>query len=134
MNNINFSAEPQNDRMSVLNEQIYGYKHGIRPLVLQTINADKKDIYENRIKREGIDYVIKNTPNRNNLNLFFGETNCIDVIKSFGNVTLNKLSPEKDFMLGILLGYDKSKQCERYLKMKQTETIKLNKKEFDVVV
>ena len=31
------------------------------------------------------------------------------------------MTPEKDFMLGVLLGYDKTKQCERYLKLKEKE-------------
>lgn len=105
----------------VLNEQIYGYKHGIRPLALQTFSAKDRQGVEDRLKRDNVDYFIKSSPNGKNISAIFGDKPCVDVIKSFGNTSLSDLSPEKDFMLGILLGYDRTKQCERYLKMKESE-------------
>ena len=49
--------------------------------------------------------------------MYFGEKACVDVVKTL-NPKLNELSAEQDFMLGIMLGYDRVKQCERYLKIK----------------
>lgn len=34
------------------------------------------------------------------------------------NKPLNKLSPEEDFMLGAMLGYDITMECERYCELK----------------
>ncbi|MGN1124751.1 MAG: DUF2023 family protein [Candidatus Gastranaerophilaceae bacterium] len=115
------SAVDYNNKFAVLNEQIYGYKHGIRPLVLQTMDANDKDAIEKRLKRDNLNYHLAPTPNGKNLNVFLGDKACVDVIKSFGNEPLYNMSPEKDFMLGILLGYDKTKQCERYLERKAKE-------------
>ena len=118
-------------RLAVLNEQIYAYKHGIRPLVLQTMAAEDKADIEKRLQRDNLTYHIEKTPKGNSLNVFFGDKPCVDVVKSFGKTPLYKLSPEKDFILGIMLGYDKTKQCERYLKMKDKEAAQQNK--LDVV-
>lgn len=41
----------KNNQFAVLNEQIYGYKHGIRPLVLQTMQIKDKDAIEARLKK-----------------------------------------------------------------------------------
>ena len=62
------------------------------------------------------------------LNVFFGDKPCVDVIKSFNQPHLSKLNPEQDFILGVLLGYDKTKQCERYLKLKEKEAAQNNNK------
>jgi len=53
-----------------------------------------------------------------NINIFFGKEECINAIKLMVNRPLNQLSPEEDFILGALLGYDIRVQCERYCKRK----------------
>ena len=82
-----------------------------------------KDTIENKLKKEKIDYVIHDIE-KNKINVYFGEKPCVDVVKTF-NPKLNKLTPEQDFMLGIMLGYDKIKQCARYLDFR--ERFKKNK-------
>lgn len=47
-------------------------------------------------------------------NLFFGSPECIATIRLIINRPLNALSPEEDFILGILLGYNVNQQCIRY--------------------
>lgn len=121
------TAEYKNNKFAVLNEQIYGYEHGIRPFVLQTMQTEDKAAIEKRLQRDKLNYYLQEAPNGKNLNVFFGDKPCVDVIKSFGNTPLNKLTPEKDFILGIMLGYDKTKQCERYLKLKEKENASQNK-------
>ena len=115
------SSAATNPNLQDLNEQIYGYKHGIRPLVLQTESMKDKDVIEKRLQRDNLNYHLMPAPGGKNLNVFFGDKACVDVIKSFNNQPLNEMTPEKDFMLGVLLGYDKTKQCERYLKLKEKE-------------
>ena len=102
--------------LRVFHHHIYEYKKGIRNLILTTEKAKYRDSIENRLKNEKIDYIIHDIPN-GKINVYFGEKACVDVVKTL-NPKLNELSAEQDFMLGIMLGYDRVKQCERYLKIK----------------
>ena len=110
-----------NKNLAVLNEQIYGYKHGIRSLALQTESMSDKDVIEKRLKRDDLNYFLSPAIKGNNLNVFFGDKACVDVIKSFKQPDFSKFTPEQDFIMGVLLGYDKTKQCERYLQKKEKE-------------
>ena len=101
--------------MRVLMNHIYEYKKGVRRLVLYTFNQRYINCAVERLEHQGIEYII--TPLGNDcVNLFFGRKECLDVIRLVVNRPLNQLSPEEDFMLGALLGYDISLQCERYLR------------------
>ncbi|MBR4651510.1 MAG: DUF2023 family protein [Prevotella sp.] len=101
--------------MRVLMNHIYEYKKGVRRLVLYTFNQKYVQYAEERLEHQGIEYII--TPLGNDrVNLFFGRKECLDVVRHMITRPLNQLSPEEDFMLGALLGYDISLQCERYLK------------------
>ena len=53
------------------------------------------------------------------MNVFFGDNVCIKMIKQMEFKQLSNLTEEEDFILGIMLGYDRLKQCERYLKRRQ---------------
>lgn len=111
--------------LRVFHHHIYEFKKGIRNLILTTEKAKYKEFIQNRLNNEHIDYVIHDIQ-QDKINVYFGEKNCVDVVKTF-NPKLNELSAEQDFMLGIMLGYDRVKQCERYLKVKKN-IIKLGKK------
>ena len=86
------TAEYKNNKFAVLNEQIYGYKHGIRPFVLQTMQVEDKVDIEKRLQRDKLNYHLQEAPGGKNLNVFFGDKPCVDVIKSFGDTPLNKLN------------------------------------------
>ena len=60
-----------------------------------------------------INYIIQPVGN-DKINLFFGRKECINAIRFLVNQPLNKLSPEQDFILGAMLGYDICVQCKRY--------------------
>ena len=55
-------VSPAQPNMSVLNEHIYGYKHGIRPLVLQVESMKDKDVIEKRLKRDDLNYMLNPAP------------------------------------------------------------------------
>ena len=101
--------------LRVFYHHIYEYKKGLRNLVLTTEKAANKDVIESRLQREEIPYLI-NDVNNKNINVFFGNPDCIRVVKTFDK-KLDKITPEQDFMLGIMLGYDKILQCRRYFTM-----------------
>nr|WP_321357630.1 DUF2023 family protein [uncultured Draconibacterium sp.] len=103
--------------LQVVRHHIYEYKKGVRYMVLHTMLAGQKDEVEKLLKKRGICFFTQNVT-LNKINIFFGNPDCIEVIKSFGNISLSEYSPEQDFILGILLGYDSDIQCKRYLSKK----------------
>lgn len=106
--------------LRVFHHHIYEYKKGIRNLILTTEKSRYRDNIENRLQNENIDYVIHDIGNEK-INVYFGDKPCVDVVKTL-NPRLNKQTPQEDFMLGIMLGYDKVRQCERYLKKINTQS------------
>ena len=100
--------------IKVLAEQIYLFKKGVRPLVLYTINRKYRSQAERLLSHNGISFLIQPVGKGLRLNLFFGKAECLEAIKLLVKVPISELSPEQDFMLGAILGYDLSVQCERY--------------------
>lgn len=102
--------------LRVFHHLIYEYKKGVRDLVLYTLSADaeKKAIW--KLDKNAISYKLQRLKN-GNLNIFFGKEECLVVVNRIcGDKPLNLLTPEEDFILGILLGYSISEQCTRYCK------------------
>lgn len=104
--------------MEVFTHHIQEYKKGLRALVLYTTKASNRDAIEKRLKREMIDYYIQKV-NGAKINVFFGNSICVAVIKQMNITSLSNLTDEEDFILGTMLGYDRVKQCERYLRRKR---------------
>ena len=84
-------------------------------MILHTTHRCFQDDIVKKLKAERIAYVIYSA-GKDRINIFFGAVDCIDVIRSIGKNDLYKYNAEEDFILGIMLGYDRLKQCERYLK------------------
>lgn len=110
--------------LRVFHHHIYEFKKGIRNLILTTEKSKYKESISNKLKKENIDFLIHDI-DKNKINVYFGAKECVDVVRTF-NPKLNELTPEQDFMLGIMLGYDRVKQCERYMKIRNN-VIKLGK-------
>lgn len=104
--------------MEVLCHHIYEYKKGLRSLILHTMTADKLEEAVLRLEKHNIDYIVRFV-SRDKVNIFFGDKNCVELINSFGIKPLNAFTDEEDFILGVLLGYDKIAECERYLSRKK---------------
>ncbi|MBN2039797.1 MAG: DUF2023 family protein [Spirochaetes bacterium] len=113
--------------MKILSHHIYEYKKGLRNLVLHTMEASQMDTAINKLESGNIDYVIHYVDkNKIKVNIFFGKKECVNIIKSFGTFKVSELTAEEDYILGIMLGYDRLAQCERYLKMiKRTKQIRV---------
>ena len=99
--------------LKVLFNHIYEYKKGVRRMVLYTVNRKYLDFAGERLAHQGISYYVLSA-GKNNVNLFFGRDECIDTVRCLIRCPLNQLTPEQDFILGTLLGYDVCVQCERY--------------------
>lgn len=103
--------------MRVLMNHIYEYQKGVRPMVLYTLNRRFVNYAIKRLEHQDIQYII-HPAGEQTVNLFFGRKECLDAIGFVVGKPLSELSPEEDFMLGALLGYDIRMQCERYCQRK----------------
>lgn len=99
--------------MKVLMNHIYEYKKGVRQMVLFTFNKRYEDYATARLKRQNISYILQPVGN-DRINLFFGRKQCLEAIRLMVTRPLSQLTPEEDFILGAMLGYDICAQCERY--------------------
>ncbi len=98
--------------------QIYEFKKGVRNLILCTMCGTCAEIVCERLRRQGIDYLLQEVA-AGKVNLYFGKRACLEAIRTFVDKPLNRLTPEEDFMLGTLLGYDLTRQCERFCQRKE---------------
>ncbi len=103
--------------MKVLMNHIYEYKKGVRRMVLFTFNKKYEEYATARLRRQNIRYILQPVGN-DRVNLFFGRQECLDAVRLMLTRPLNMLSPEEDFILGAMLGYDICAQCERYCERK----------------
>ncbi|MDF7807266.1 DUF2023 family protein [Pontiellaceae bacterium B12219] len=104
--------------MQVFGHHVYEYRKGLRNLVLHTIAGEELDAAINRLKIAEIDYEIYPVKASGRMNIFFGAKESVNCIRAIGKDDLNAYTPEEDFMLGTMLGYDRRQQCERYLEQR----------------
>ena len=107
--------------MKVLVNHIYEFKKGVRRMVLFTFNKRYEQFAVTRLQHQNIGYIIQPVGN-DRLNLFFGKKECLDAIRLMITKPLCQLTPEEDFILGAMLGYDICAQCERYCERKSRQT------------
>lgn len=107
--------------MKVLVNHIYEFKKGVRRMVLFTFNKRYEQFAVTRLQHQNVSYVIQPVGN-DRLNLFFGKKECLDAIRLMITKPLCQLTPEEDFILGAMLGYDICAQCERYCERKSRQT------------
>ena len=96
---------------------LYELEKGLRHLVLHTAPSEVMGEMIKKLEKNGVTFYIQEL-NEEKINLFFGEKECVEIIKRFKNKDFSKYTPEEDFILGIMLGYDTLKQTKRYLKFK----------------
>lgn len=106
--------------MSHLNHHLYEFKRGVRGLILHTTRWSNRDAVAQRLKRAEVSYLLVRVGD-NKMNVFFGRSACVEVVRSIGKSRLSQYTPEEDFLLGTMLGYDMEKQCERYLTLKEKQ-------------
>lgn len=99
--------------LKVFLNHVYEFKKGVRQMVLYTMNKKYEEFAVNRLTRQGISFFTL-PAGKNSINLFFGKGECIEAVRHLINCPLYELSPEKDFILGAMLGYNICDQCKRY--------------------
>ena len=108
--------------MSHLNAHIYEYRRGVRQLVLHTAPIEERAFIEKRLLRYGFAHHIVPVGERK-LNVFFGDSRCVAVVRNINKSRLCDYTPEEDFLLGVMLGYELTAQCDRYLGKKRKQLI-----------
>ena len=108
--------------MEVFYHHLYEYEKGLRNLILHNTKKENRELIEKRLTDSKINFIIYNISG-DKINVFFGDGYCVDVIKSINKVSLTEYTDEEDFILGIMLGYDRLKQCQRYMKRKFAKDI-----------
>ena len=104
--------------LKVLMNHIYEYQKGVRRIVLFTCNKKYEQLAKARLEHQNINYIIQPV-GADRINLFFGRKECLEAIRMMVTRPLNQLTPEEDFILGAMLGYDICAQCERYCERKE---------------
>ena len=111
--NLQMTEQVLPPEAKVLMNHIYEYKKGVRRMILFTCNRRFEAFATDRLGRQSIDYVVQ-PAGKENVNVYFGRKEWLDAIRLFVTRPLNELTPEEDFILGAMLGYDICVQCERY--------------------
>ena len=100
--------------LRLFHHHLYEYGRGVRGLFLMTVGLIESAPVVAKLRDDGIDHFVQRVGS-SKVNVFFGREAYVAVARSFVTKPLNLLSPEEDFMLGTLLGYDREQQCRRFL-------------------
>lgn len=100
--------------MELFKNLIYECKKGMRDLALYTCSVDDVDMYRGFLEITKTPYHIEELEN-NKINIFMGNPKCLEILSKFSNNDLSKITPEEDFILGIMLGYSREEQYSRIL-------------------
>ena len=97
--------------MQVFHHLVYEYQKGLRDLSLFTCSAELLAKIEKSLSFQKIDYLVYPLAS-DKINVFFGCVECLEIIKGFSASELNSITPEEDFILGMMLGYGKAQQYD----------------------
>ena len=101
-----------NATLGIFRHHLYELSKGMRPLVLMTVNAEAMARIVDHLVATGVAHHVHEAC-RSRFNVVFGRPAAVMAAQRFLAGPLCDLSPEHDFMLGILLGYDRDQQCLR---------------------
>lgn len=100
--------------MELFTNLIYECKKGMRDLALYTCLKEDTAKYTDMLTRTGMEYSVTDI-GKGKVNIFFGKSECLKIITTFSETNLDKISPNEDFILGIMLGYSRDEQYSRLL-------------------
>lgn len=108
------SPGPPSNRLQLLTNHIYEYRKDVLQFVLYT--GFLRDLPHACAKLESarIHRFVQNI-GVSKVNIYFGNRAHVEMARHIVDKPLARLSPEEDFILGVLLGYDREQQCRRYL-------------------
>ena len=98
----------------VLQHSLYEYRKGVRPLFMMTMTVAEAERAIDALRAASVDHYVHAVTD-SKVNVFFGKPGAVTMMSKIVTKPLHQLSPEEDFIVGILLGYDKEEQCRRFL-------------------
>lgn len=104
----------------LFNHHLYEYRKGLRNLVLFTATVQMYPDIVRKLNKYEIAHIVKPVTD-SKVNIFFGHPACVEALRRIDLARLERLSPEEDFMLGVLLGYDLVQQCRRFVELTDAE-------------
>ena len=104
--------------MQVFYHLIYEYQKELRDLCLFTCSGEIEEKIKTILASKKISYKICPLED-SKINVFFGMSACLEILNQFSCDELNKLTVEEDFILGMMLGYGKNQQYQRFLARKK---------------
>jgi len=99
---------------TLLQHHLYEIRKGVRQLVMLTLPSEEVPAVLARLNLDSIAYFLQPV-SAAKANLFFGRGLWVETARRIVRKPLVQLSPEEDFILGTLLGYDREQQCQRFL-------------------
>lgn len=111
-------SEEKRNELGVFFHMMYELNKGLRNLALLTTTHENFELIKERIEKCRYEY-IKEDLKSGYVNIFFGNEDCIEVLKKFDKKSLKDFTDEEDFILGVLLGYNVGQQCKRYINRKK---------------
>jgi len=100
--------------LRLFHHHLYEYSKGVRQMFMMTLHEQEAEPFVRQLADSAIDHYVHHAGERR-VNLFFGRAAYIETTRSLVTKPLCRLSPEEDFILGVLLGYDREQQCRRFL-------------------
>lgn len=100
--------------LQIFQHHLYELSKGLRPLAMMTLPSVEATSIVARLRTAGIAHHVHEAC-QHRINVVFGVASAVRTVQGFMTGPLCNLSAEHDFMLGILLGYDREMQCHRFL-------------------
>jgi hypothetical protein len=100
--------------LKIFHHHLYELSKGLRPLAMMTLTREEAAPVIAELVASGAAHHVQNLC-RAKVNVVFGRPAAVATAATLLARPLCELAPEQDFMLGILLGYDREQQCLRYL-------------------
>lgn len=113
-------TEMKSVAMKFLANHLYEYRKGVRQMFMMTLTPQEAEPITRRLGEESIDFYVHRVTAAK-VNVLFGRTPWVETARRVVNKPLSHLTPEEDFILGTLLGYDKEQQCLRFLGMTRAQ-------------
>lgn len=105
----------------LVNHSLYELDKGVRQLFMLTVSWTDLPGVIARLAGDRVDHYVHRL-NDSRVNLFFGRAALVETVRHIVDKPLCELTPEQDFMLGTLLGYDREQQCRRFLERSNAES------------
>ncbi|MBR8701763.1 hypothetical protein IX317_001595 [Fusobacterium sp. DD29] len=111
-------SEQKRNELGVFFHMMYELNKGLRNLALLTTTKENFEMIKERLIKCHYEYIVEELKS-GFVNVFFGNSDSIEVLRKFNKKSLRDFTDEEDFILGVLLGYNVEQQCKRYISRKK---------------